>query len=126
MKYKMPNKPPNMAKPDPVARATASSVGRFQRTDSRSYVPSSENASNVPKNNPDDTGAANATNAVTAANAEIPSARRCEGDDGELRGGSGMMLIGNPRPSVLRLADEAFTGSASAAVLDHAAAELTG
>ena len=38
--------------------------------DKRSYVPSSENASSVPKNSPDDTGAANATKAATAAKAQ--------------------------------------------------------
>src|SRR6187551_2407743 len=124
----MPNMPPRIAKPEAVASAAASKVGRFQRSESRSYEPSSENASSVPKNKPEETGAASATNAATASNAEMPSARRCPGDDGELRGGSGMMLmlIGRSYPSMLRLAGEGFTARRGTAVAHDATAELTG
>ena len=77
-----------MVNPAPTAKSTAASVGRLQRVERCSYVPSKENARSVPKNRPDETGAASATKAAAAASADIPNARRCEGVDGELRGGS--------------------------------------
>src|SRR4051812_2517731 len=91
--------------PDPAASATADSAGRFQRNNIRSYGPSNENASSVPRNKPDETGAASATRAAVAPSAKIPSARRCIGDEGEARGGSGKMLArggGSPLPLPLR------------------------
>lgn len=91
-KYVSPNNPPRIKSPDDAESATAASTGRFERTDNRSYVPSNEKASSVPKNKPEETGAANANSAAMATSAKKPSARRCEGVDGELRGGSGIKL----------------------------------